>query len=440
MTKLTLLLLSAAVTYAQTASTGYTGPSILSRPGYPVGRAAGQPLAFQFYVSALGRYETDLTAPATDEEGNLTAYDNSGGEGIVGAHGVLQRQRDQFALDYRGNYRAYVNRKNFNGSDQYLALSYARQLSPKTEFFLSQGATTYASVWGGLYSPVFFDPLPIFNSALDEGFDARTRAIVSMAGFDHRLSRRWIVGMTGSGFYIDRRSKSLIDSRGYNPSATLTYLLGPHRQIGIGYSFTRLHYPNNFGDSWINTTYLMYGQQIGPAWTLSLAAGAYRAENERLVPVRFDPVLAALVGRPVTLEAFHNITFGAVVRATLARQFRRSVLSFYYDRGVTPGNSFITTAQRDLGGVSYSYLATRDLNVGFRASYHRHKAITQAGVRYETYGGGIGLNYRLTGSLYLTGAAFVRHQTLLGGNLDRDRLELTAGISWSPGEIPLSLW
>ncbi len=442
MKKLALLLLAAAAIHGQTGAgaTGYSGPSILSRPGRPVGRAAGQPLAFRFYVGVLGRYETDLTAPATDERGNLTEFNNTGGEGVLGVYGLLQRQRDHFAVDYRGNYRAYTSRKNFNGSDHYLTLSYARQLSPRTEFFLSQGATTYSSVWGGLQTPLFFDPVPLFNNPLDEGFDARTGALVSMAGFSHRLSRRWIMEMSGSGYYIDRRSKSLIDSRGYSPTASITYLLGPRRQIGFGYTFTRLHYPDNFGDSWVNTAYLMYGQQIGPAWTLSLALGAYRAENERLVPVRFDPVLAAIVGRQVTLEAFHNIIFGSAIRATAARQFQRSSLSFYYDRAVRPGNSFITTAQRDDAGVTYSYLATRKVNVGFYASYHKYKAIAQAAGRYESYGGGVGLNYRITGSLHLTGRAFVRQHTLQGGNLDRQRVELSAGLLWSPGELPLSLW
>jgi len=409
--KIGVFLLSVSAAWAQLAGTGgrYSGPSVLSRAGGALGRAAGQPLAFRFFASAAGEYSTDL--------------------------------RDVIGLDYRGSYHAYGGRRsNFNGMNHYLALDYARQLSARTQFYFTQGAATYSHPYGGLYTPVMSNPMVSVSDPVDEGFDARTYTFTTSSGFLHMLSRRWQVSGGGTGFIVRRHSRALLDTHGWMGDGAVTYLLGPHKQIGGAYRYSQFRFPGGFGKTNVHTAYLTYAQQIGPLWTFSLGAGGFQAQTDRLASVRLDPLLAAIIGQPTTLQQFHHRFRGTAIRATLGRQFRRSSLSFYYNRGATPGNGFLATSQRDQAGMNYSYLATEKLNVGFNAAYHRYKALTQTIGAVESYGAGIGLNYRLTGSLYFTTQARIYRFSVADSDFDRDRLHLSLGISWSPGELPLSLW
>ncbi len=400
-----------------------------------------RPMAFRFFLGALGGYDTELTQPITDTNGNLTKVSGPLGVATVGVAGRSYGKRSVIGLDWRGSYRAYSKSRNqLNSFDNFLSVNYGYQASARTQVGLNASLSSYSRAYGGLYNPVTTDITDDIANPADEGFDGRTRVVAGSAGIHHLLTRRWQLTMSGTAFLVERHSDALINSRGFRTSGGIAYLLGPKSSIGVKYDFGDYHYPGGHGDTWLHQAMLTYSKALSPIWNFTAGAGAYRAENERTVAVPLDPVIAAIVGEATTMQPMHNIRYGPAIAATLAGQFQRSTASFYYHRGVRPGNGFITTAAADTFGARYSYLATSRLNVGLYGSYSLRIGIAQNDTKYYHAGTGVGLNYRFAGSFHFTAAVNFNHYEVKDGNLDRNRLSARAGITWSPGDIPLSLF
>lgn len=439
-----LILAASAVTcYGQstTAGGGYSGPSILSRAGSPIGRAGSQPLAFRFFASGVADYVTGITQPVTDQSGNLTKLNAYGGTGAIGVNGVRYGKRDRIAFDWRGLYRAYNgSRQQVNGFETFLSTDYGYQISRRTTFEFSSALSSYQRAFGSVYTPVGVDLTNAVANPADEGFDGRTNSIVATAGIGYMLTSRWQMAVFGGGDYVKRHSQALVSSTGYQGGASASYLLGPHSSIGVNYSYNEYEFSGRYGRSRYHNPSFFYNQALSPVWKLSLSAGAYRVELSRLMSVRLDPVIAAIIGQTTTLQPLEQISYGPSAGVTIAREFERSVFSLYFWRGIRPGNGFITTSESDTTGAQYSYTATERLNVGLNLYVNRQKAIMQGDQIYYAAGGNVGLNYQLRGAFYLTTFVSYWHNSLNAGGLDRNRLDVGAGITWSPGELPLSLF
>ena len=66
--------------------------------------------------------------------------------------------------------------------------------------------------------------------------------------------------------------------------------------------------------------------------------------------------------------------------------------------------------------------------------------IGQVNIVHQNFGAGVGMNYRLTSILHLTSSVGYYIQRVDGGNFDRNRFQATVGLSFSPGERPLSIF
>jgi len=436
--KLLIGLMSVGVCWAQVG--GYGGPSILSRGGPAIGRSGGQPLAFRFYASVHGTYDAGLTAPATDAQGRLFDDEAYGLKGTLGAYGYQPTRRSITALEYRGHYRHYSGRRYYNGTDHFLALSHARQLSRRVEFSLAQGAGTYGTAFGGFGFALAGNPVATVADPGDEIFDGRTHALISTAGLNFQKSARLLFSMSGTGFLVRRRSRALVGVNGYGAAGSWAYALSRRNTVGAGYHYGMYTFERAFGRSDIHSTYLFYGRQLSRIWLFRLGAGVYRAETQRLVTVRLDPVVAAIIGYGRAIEAFHGISYSTGGQATLMGRFRRSVLALSYRRGVHPGNGFYLTSRGDFATAYYSFTGTRRWSFGLNASYGTYSSLSQSLNKMEFYGAGAGANYRLTEMLHFTSRVDFRHSEVRNSSYDRERYRVTVGFTFSPGDIPLSLW
>lgn len=418
----------------------FGGPSLLSRPGGVGGRIVEAPAVYRFYVSGFGHYSTELTAAATDPAGRLRQEDALGGTLAVGAYVFRRTDRSLLGLDYQGAYQAYSGATSFNGTDHMLTLNYSRRLTFRTAVDFQQGALTYGTAYRGYITPLVSDPFVETVDWSGEPLDARTYALVTSAGLSHWLSERWSTYLSGSGFVVRRHSRALVGAHGYTATGGVYRALTPHVSLGGIYRFVSYRYPSDIGQTDAHATGLGLNIVLSPIWSFSAAAGGYRAESERLVRVRLDPLIALLLGQLTALEVTHGVYWGTFVESTLAAQFERSSLSFFYARGLRPGTALFASSAVETVGFNYSYTATERLNTGIYGSYGRYRSLLQPGLHSHHYGAQWGVTYRLAGPVHLTAQLGARRYELEGRGFDRTRLYVGCGFTISPGERPLSLW
>ncbi len=443
---LTAFLLLCSAGLGQTTSSdssdsgGYTGPAVLSRAGRPIGRYLGAPLSFRFFATTAGHYSTDLT-PVNLANGQVGRTDAYGGSVGAGIYGVRQGAHDSLGVDLHGNYNVYAgaNHGQYDGANVRVGVNYARQTSARTAFELSASSGTYTN-FSGLHQIVTTDPFPNLTDPTAETFNNRNSYYTGRAGFSYSASRRWSVAFSGGGSYYNRQSSALLDSKGLVASSSLMYSVSQRTGVGVSYGFARFTVSRDAGTTRSHSVALVLNRQIGPGWSASLSAGVYRADSNRLVAVALDPVLEALLGPQRVLEPTSQVNWGPAISASLNHVMRRSSASIYYSHGVSQGNSFIAIAASDSLGAHYSYTATSRLNVGLNARYLRHSGITQQGIRYESYGGGLGLNYRLISFIHFSAGVDYYRGAAGATNFSRDRVNVSVGLSFSPGELPLSLF
>ncbi len=420
---------------------GYTGPAVLSRVGAPLGKYLGQPIGFRFHAGVTADYFTDLFAPATDEAGNFRKQSGPGMRGTVGVYGVRHGPHDTLGFDFLAGYRAHArSQRSFNGVDARVGLHYARQASVRTAFEISVNAATFSYSFGGLYQPVVVDVDEELDGSAIEPFDTRATRFAGRAGVNHFLTRRWYVTVQGSAFTAQRRSQALLDNAGFSGGASLNNRLSEHTTLGVSYGYAQFYFSGNVGQSWLHSLQLVLQHRFSPQWRASLAAGAYRVRSERIVSVPLDPVIAAIIGRATTLQPVKDVRIGPSIQGTLTRVFQRASLSFFAFHGIRPGNSFMATSQTTALGMHYSYTATSRVNVGLRATYYLAHATMTEGVQFSNYGGGGGVNVRLTRALHFTSGVDYRRQDLRNSNYDRNRMRAFVGLIFSPGEVPVSLF
>jgi hypothetical protein len=68
------------------------------------------------------------------------------------------------------------------------------------------------------------------------------------------------------------------------------------------------------------------------------------------------------------------------------------------------------------------------------------EGIGQFGGTYRQAMGGAALSRTLSRSLYLVARYDVRHQDIAFSNFLRTSYRVSVGLSFSPGDIPLTLW
>lgn len=426
------------------AQPGFEGPSILSRGTRPIGRGDGRPVRIRGFVGFGVMYSDGLGAPGTTADGKPYDVSGYGGNVSFGAYGSRTTNRDTLSVDYSGGVNVFSKSANYySGLNQSLALNYSRKITNRWSMFSGVNAMTANSSLA-LYRPsmsqnYFANPYNPTN----ELFDNRMYSFGAGAGAAYKATSRLSFSMAGSSGTIVRRSQGLVSHYMWGTSGEVNYVLDAKTNVGATYNFGQLGYRRGFGDAVVQSWMGMYGRQLTRRWVLGVGMGLYRAEMNRLAPVRLDPFLASIIGQALTVERFHSINQGLAANVNLGAAYRKSSVNFNYFRGVNPGNGVFLTSQAEGLMANWSYNGFRRLNFGAGGGWSRMKALLETSTnlnQFEGYSAFTGMSYRLTSFLHFNASLTATRAEIVGPNYLRSRYMAMAGLSFSPGEIPLMLW
>ncbi len=409
---------------------GYPGPTILSRGLGTVLQGGGELLRLRPYLSVSGVYDTGLAG---------FSVDSSGGTAEFGVNGYHNWRRTVLGLDYRGNARHYSRRTYYDGSDHSLSLGVTHQLSRDWAFTLRQAAGTTSRGHGMYFGHAFFDP-SFAQVPANELFNARMYYASSLGDLVWSPGPRLSFNMGGTAMAVRRRSRAMAGVTGYSARGDVQYR--PSRSVAVGadYQYTHYDFTRAFGGSDIHAVAANFAFQLGRTWTLGLRAGGARAEALGLQLVAVDPIIAAILGRYTDVEVFYRVNYVPDGEIRLSRAFRRSAVHLGARAGVSPGNGIHLTSRSQSAEAGYSYTGLRRWHLGVSASYNKYGSVGQALGRYESYQGGGGVSLQLNRWLHMVTRYDARRQEVSNTSFRRISHAVSAGVAFSPGDLPLSLW
>ena len=441
-----LVSIACSVVLASTATaqiTNYLGPGILTGGADNIGNRGGEQLDLKFYADVTGIYDNGLQPIAVDSKGNLIQVNGLYGiEAGVGAYGTHPWRTAQLGLDYHGDFRHYVNDSSYDSSNHRLSLGYTYQKSKRLYFDLQAVAGTYSNYLGALPGETGTATVVASPNLL---FDNRTYFLQGAAGMTYLLSARSSLSLTGQGFTTQYASDALASVVGYVARGRYEYRVTRLTSIGAEYNRSHYGYPKFFGNSDIDNYSVFVATQVGRLWTFSLNGGEYRVHTLGLQTVALDPAIAALLGISSSVRTYDATNWLPSGRAELTRKFKNGGFTTSYFRGSSPGNGVFLSSRSDTGTIGYTYTGLQRASFGISGSYVSLASIGQGIAPYHYYGGGVRVSYNLTHSLHAVANYDVREQALQQeiqntAAYRRTSYRISAGIAFSPGSVPLSLW
>lgn len=436
-------LVALACVFASTAAAqldSYLGPGILTRGAGNIGSRAGQEMDLRFFAGVSGIYDNGIQPLSLDSKGNLIQVNGLYGvEADLGAYGTHQWRTSLLGLDYRGAYRHYSEQSYYDGSDHQLLLGYTYQKSKRLVFDFQEIAGTFSRFIGGI--PGAYVPL---QSVVDQPtsllFDNRIYFGETQASATYLLSSRTSVTAGGEGYVVRYRASGLVGMNGYGLHGSIQHRLSRVTTIGAGYTHQHFDFPGAFGQSDINSYLGIFGTQFGRHWTLSLQGGAFQVEVQGLQEVALDPAVAALLGVSRATQRFYDQGTFPSVNVNLSRQFKSANVSLFYVRSVTPGNGFYLTSRGEYGGGAFTYTGIRKFSFSISGGESSLNSVGQSLQGYRQLNGGAGMTYAITRALHFLARYDARHQEIDLAGYRRTADRATIGLTFSPGDVPLSLW
>jgi hypothetical protein len=419
----------------------YLGPGILTRGAGDIGAHSGEQVDLRFFATAEAVYDNGIQPYSVDSKGNLIQVNGLYGvQGTVGAYGVHTWRRAQLGLNYRGLFRHYTNDSFYDGSDHHLELGYTYQPSKRIYFDMRAIAGTSSL---GLNGPlVTYAPIP--DSVVAQPtlllFDSRTYYLESGMDVSILQSPRTIYTMGGMGYTVRRRGLGLINVNGYDLHGSVVHRLSRATSVGGNYTHLHFDFPGHFGEADINQYQGMVSHDFGRYWTLTVKAGLYQAEVQGLQQVALDPEVSALLGISAGIQAYYRKSTFPSGTAQLTRRFKNARIDLSYARTVTPGNGIYLTSRQQLAQGTLSYTGLQRWSLSLGGSYSTLSSIGQNIPGYAQTSGSGGATYRITGALHAVARYDARRQDITFVGYRRTGYRATVGLSFSPGNIPLSLW
>jgi hypothetical protein len=418
----------------------YEGPTILSRSAGGVrqrGERIGQDAHLRVFFSVSALYEGGLLPVSVDSKGALV---NQGGqfgvEGLFGVYGTKRWKRSSVGLDYNGTYRNYTKNQYYNGSDNFLGLSYGNQLDRKSLVTAGLTAGTSSRVFsalGSLGSTSLTSILPA-----DDIFDARTYFLFGGMGISRMESNRFGYEMRGDAFRVERHSKSLISAEGYSAKAAVSYRLDLRRRVGVNYAFTHFDYPKAFGEADIHSTTFFYNQQFNRLWSVQGEFGGYVASTAGAKLVALDPVISALLGMTSITQAYARTVVLPTGQVTLTGKTKNSGLALTAFRGPSAGNGVSIATSTESYSGNYSYVWSKQFTTTAQARYSRSSDLSNTAGTYTTYLAGVGAEYQTRSNLDFTLRGHFRRMNVAAFNvLGRNAFEVVLGVGWNSSDLGL---
>lgn len=430
-------LLGATALYGQ-GGFGYGGPAVSSRGLRNAGHRGSEPVNLRPYANVLGIADSGLLPLSRDSNGKIvnpgTLY---GVEANIGAYGSKSWKRGRYGVDYQGNYRHYDKNTFFNGSDHFLGMDFSQEIGRSQAFQLRGVAGTSTRPIGGVLSLTSFDP-GFLGIPVNEIFDNRSYFAEGVGQYIREFGVRNSVSIGASGFGVRRQSRALVGLNGWRTQADFNRRLSRRTTMGAMYMFFHVDYPRAFGEADVHTVMLQFGRQFGRSWELSMAGGASVSDFAGIRSIQLDPLVAELLGVSTGREAFNSINTIPAVQAQLTRIWRKSNLILNYTRGANPGNGLLLLNRLENGTVSYSYNSGERWAASGMFGYFSSSGLGNVAGNFRSFNAGSSFNYRLYKTLFGTALFDVRKLTSAGSEFNRTGSRIALGVTWSPGDIPVT--
>jgi hypothetical protein len=430
---------SACTAFAQLGG-GYLGPAVLSSGASGVGNRSGQQVDLRFFAGVNGTYDSSQQPVSLDSKGNLTTVSGLAGVELnVGVYGTHNWRTSLLGVDYRGVFREYVGGSQYDGIDQNLTLGYTLQESRRLRF---DGRLTGGIVNNGL-GGIGFAPNYTSNDVVQPAsilFDNRSYYVQGGLNATYIFTPRTSFTFGGQGFEVWRQSSQLVGVEGYNATGSIEHRLSKFSSVGFTYQRQHFDFPKAFGKADIDTGQLFFGTTFDRNWTIVVKAGVFHSEVSGLQSVTLSPVIAALLGQTSTIQSFYLESISPSGSATLTRRFKTASLAFGYEKATSPGNGVYLTSKTENGSASYSYTGIRKASIGVSGGYYSLSSLGQGIQPYRSANAGAGFTYTLPYSLHFVARYDYRYQAIENLTYKHTGYRATIGISFSPGNVPLSLW
>lgn len=431
---------SVAPLLAQGGMGGFGGPSVMGR-GRQTGQRGGQAVRLRGFAAVNGIYDSGLSTISSD---GITQSSGSGGvETIWGAYGSKNERRSGWGLDYQGDYRYYNGLKLWNGLSQTLTLTHSSQPWRRFSYDLSAMAGSTIRSFGAATTASGFDltsNVAQIAAPQNSLFDLRTNFFGAAGGITYIHSSRLSTSLTGSGFTVRRRNR-LPGVDGMIGRLDVAYRMSRRQTIGADVNYYKFDYTNAFGDVNVIDVGLLYSRQFGRQWEFVMRAGGMRVESFGTKVVNFEPEVAQLLGVGQTTEIFYLRTYQPSGAVRLSRSFKRGSVSAGYRISPNPGNGLLFASKQYQGDLTASWQATRRLVLILAGSRSRLTSVTSLAGSYEQYNFGGGVGYKFLRSMEFSGRIDRRVAHLnTGPNVGLNGTRMMAGITFSPGDVPLQWW
>jgi hypothetical protein len=429
--------------FAQLPGTGgeYGGPSILSRGG--VGEPSSQSaIGIRFSAGVSFIYDSGILPVSVDKNGNLINVNGIYGEQFrATVSGTKAWKHKALSLSFTGDYQHYSQNTYFDGFNTALSLGYEDQISRRisVESQVTAGTSTFAfSNLNGLYLP----SLTAVGVPTADIFDNRVYYLQTSDQLVYQQSARLSYSFGGDGFGVRHQSSALVGVNGYGAVGTAAYRLTRRTTIDVSYNYMHFDYTKAFGEADIHQLEVGLSRALTRRWQFNVQGGAFYINTIGIAEVTVDPAIAALFGQSTTFAAFTRQKVYEAGAVAVSGKYGRSTVTLSYSRAPSPGNGVYLASVSDQAGAGYNYQTTRNLSLFLSANYSRLESVGQSNLAsYAYYGGGGGMSYRVTHSLFASASVEARSaQINVTNGLSQVGYQVTIGLSFSPGTLPLALW
>ena len=412
----------------------YEGPTVLSRSGggvRPQGERSGEDPKLRLFISANAIYTNGNLPAQTDSNGNLVqANADFGFQASFGVYGTRRWKRTSLGIDYTGDYRQYARTSNYNGSNNYLGLTYGNQVNRRTLVSGSVTAGTTNTAFGGLNGLVGTQVGNILPTT--DIFDTRTYFLYGGMGISRQESNRLGYELRGNAFRVERHANTLVSVEGYTAAASGSYRLDLRQRVGVTYNFTHFDYPKAFGEADINSATIFYSYQLSRLWRAQIDVGGYLTSSAGSRTVLLDPAIFALLGIRSVTEAFERTVALPTTTISLDGKTKNSTFHLSAFRGVGAGNGLsLTTSEQSISAI-YDYAWNRSITTTANGYFSRSTSLSNSAGSFVIYTANLGASYQTRRRINYHLAALYRHSNVSTLRVyGHDSYEMSLGVGWS---------
>lgn len=433
-----LALIVGGVMQGQIATPGYGGPAVSSRGLRDAGARGGEPTNIRLYGTVRGVVDNGFIGVGLDQNGNITDPGTLFGvEANVGAYGTREWKRSRLGLDYQGSVRHYSSKTFYDGSDHMLSLDYGTQITRRTGAIFKIVAGTSTLPVGGVFSYGSLDPF-FLGVPINDVFNNRSYFLEAMGAYTIQIGARNSLNVGGSGFAVRRQSKVLVGVNGQRAFSEFSRQVSRRTVVGVSYQYFHVDYPRVFGEADVNSVSVTLRRQLNRYWTFTVGAGGMKTDFAGVRQVTLDPVIQELLGQTTGREAFNAVNYTPVVQVMIDRRSKHNGVSLNYSRGASPGNGVLLLSRMESATAGYTYNSGDRWSASATASYYKTSGFGGYFGTFTTVGGGAMFNYRFWRDLNFSASVDVRRLNVTTSSFRRVGSRVTAGITYSPGAIPVS--